>query len=57
MLLEFALAPIWVWWVVNEIPSLWTVVGGALIMGAVVIRSVIELVDRPQTLYRPNRPV
>ena len=50
MLLEFALAPIWVWWVVNEIPSLWTVVGGALIMGAVVIRSVIELVDRPQTL-------
>ena len=57
MLLEFALAPIWVWWVVNETPSLWTVVGGALIMGAVVIRSVIELVDRPQTLYRPNRPV
>ena len=57
MLLEFALAPIWVWWVVNEIPSLWTVVGGALIMGAVVIRSVIELVDKPQTLYRPNRPV
>ena len=57
MLLEFALAPIWVWWVVNETPSLWTVVGGALIMGAVVIRSVIELVDKPQTLYRPNRPV
>ena len=57
MLLEFALAPIWVWWVVNETPSLWTIVGGALIMGAVVIRSVIELVDKPQTLYRPNRPV
>ncbi len=57
MLLEFALAPIWVWWVVNETPSLWTVVGGALIMGAVVIRSAIELVDKPQTLYRPNRPV
>ncbi len=57
MLLEFALAPLWVWWVVNETPSLWTVVGGALIMGAVVARSVIELLDRPQTLYRPNRPV
>ena len=57
MLLEFALAPIWVWWVVNETPSLWTVVGGALIMGAVVIRSVIELVDKPQTLYRPHRRV
>ena len=57
MLLEFALAPLWVWWVVNETPSLWTVVGGALIMGAVVARSVIELLYRPQTLYRPNRPV
>ncbi len=57
MLLEFALAPLWVWWVVNETPSLWTIVGGALIMGAVVARSVIELVDRPQTHYRPNRPV
>ncbi len=57
MLLEFALAPIWVWWVVNETPSLWTVVGGALIMGAVVTRSVIELVNKPRISYRPNRPV
>ena len=57
MLLEFALGPIWVWWVVNETPSLWTIVGGALIMGAVVTRSVIELVNKPQISYRPNRPV
>ncbi len=48
MLLEFALGPIWVWWVVNETPSLWTVVGGALIMGAVVVRSAIELINKPQ---------
>jgi len=43
MLLEFALAPLWVWWVVGERPSPWTIAGGALIMAAVAARAGVEL--------------
>ena len=37
MLLEFALGPLWVWFVINEIPSHWTLVGGTVIIFAVII--------------------
>ena len=46
MLLEFALAPIWVWLFVNEIPSRWTLVGGALVISAVLGRTFAELRSR-----------
>ena len=36
MLLEFVLAPAWVWLVVNEVPAWTTMLGGALVMGALV---------------------
>ena len=36
MLLEFVLAPIWVWWIVDEVPAGTTLIGGALVMGALV---------------------
>ena len=55
MLLEFALGPIWVWWFVNEIPTLWTIVGGVLIMFAVIIRTILELASKTKQTYRPNR--
>ena len=34
MLLEFVLAPIWVWLIVDEVPAWSTLWGGALVMGA-----------------------
>ena len=63
MLLEFALGPVWVWLFVNEIPSRWTLVGGALVISAVLGRSFAEfdrlghpaaLPDRYQSGRRPN---
>ena len=47
MLLEFALGPVWVWLFVNEIPSKWTLAGGALVIVAVLGRSILELRARP----------
>ena len=46
MLLEFALGPIWVWLFVNEVPSRWTLVGGALVILAVLGRSLSEVRSR-----------
>jgi len=42
MLLEFALGPVWVWLFLNEVPSRWTLLGGALVILAVLARSTIE---------------
>jgi len=36
MLLEFVLAPIWVWWAINEVPATTTLVGGTLVIGALI---------------------
>ena len=43
MLLEFALGPIWVWLFMNEIPSRWTLLGGFLVVVAVIARALVEL--------------
>ena len=43
MLLEFALGPIWVWLFMNEIPSRWTLLGGSLVVVAVITRALVEL--------------
>ena len=43
MMLEFTLGPLWVWLVINERPSLWTIIGGAMILLAVAVRAVMEL--------------
>ena len=43
-LLEFSLGPIWVWLVVSEQPTRWTIIGGLLIILAVTVRAVIELI-------------
>ena len=51
MLLEFALGPVWVWLFVSEVPTHWTVFGGALVISAVAVRAGIELRDHRRAGY------
>ncbi len=46
MLLEFALGPVWVWLFVDEVPTVWTFVGGVLVIASVSLRAVLELRGR-----------
>jgi len=39
LLLEPALNPIWAWWVDGERPAVWALVGGALILGATILKT------------------
>ena len=55
MLLEFALGPLWVWIFVNETPSRWAMVGGALVIGSVATRTLFELRESGRRLKR-GRP-
>jgi len=60
MLLEFSLGPVWVWIFVAEVPSAWTILGGALVMSAVAARAVHELRFRREDRRRrtvPKAPV
>ena len=43
MLLEFTLGPIWVWIFVNEVPTSWTLIGGSIVIMAVLLKSGSEL--------------
>lgn len=43
MLLEFTLGPIWVWIFVNEVPTSWTLIGGSIVILAVLLKSALEL--------------
>ena len=43
MLLEFTLGPIWVWIFVNEVPPGWTLIGGSIVILAVLLKSASEL--------------
>jgi drug/metabolite transporter (DMT)-like permease len=57
MLLEFALGPLWVWMFIGETPSLWTVMGGCLIIVAVALRAIFELIYKPRPEQTPSTPV
>ncbi len=46
MLLEFALGPIWVWLFAGEVPTRWTLLGGALVIASVTLRAILELRGR-----------
>ena len=46
VLLEFILAPIWVWLAFAERPSVFTLVGGALVLAAVGSRGILALRKR-----------
>jgi len=54
MLLEFSLGPIWVWLFIDEVPTVLTLAGGAIIMGAVLVRTVYQ-VRVSQTRLRRGR--
>ncbi len=43
MLLEFTLGPIWVWIFVDEVPTSWTLIGGSIVIIAVLLKSGSEL--------------
>ena len=43
MLLEFTLGPIWVWLFINEVPSQWTLIGGSVVILAVLLKSASEI--------------
>ncbi len=43
MLLEVVAAPIWVWIGVGEVPALLTMIGGAIVLGAVAVQAVAGL--------------
>ena len=43
MLLEFTLAPLWVWVFINEVPTSWTLIGGGVVIFAVLFKSGSEL--------------
>ena len=43
MLLEFTLGPIWVWIFVNEVPTSWTLIGGSIVIIAVLFKSGLEI--------------
>lgn len=56
MLLEFALGPLWVWLFVDEIPTHWTLAGGALVIAAVAVRAALELRHTGRKIRRGRLP-
>jgi drug/metabolite transporter (DMT)-like permease len=50
--LEVVLAPVWVWLAFNEVPSTATLVGGALVLAAVVGQVTRELIQQMAPNYR-----
>ena len=48
-LTEVVLAPVWVWAAFDEVPSAYTLAGGAIVLGAICIEAVLRVrhVDRP----------
>ena len=55
-MLETVLGPIWVWLVLSERPATTSLVGGALILGALAANTLVDLVTprRNATLVRPR---
>jgi drug/metabolite transporter (DMT)-like permease len=54
-LLEVVLGPLWVWLIYREDPDALTLVGGAVIIGAVLLHAAAEL--RPQRLTTRSEPI
>jgi drug/metabolite transporter, DME family len=50
LLIEPALNPLWAWLVQGEVPGIWAIVGGAMILGATTVKSWAERrVEAPVT--------
>ena len=50
LLLETALGPLWVWIVINEVPSETTIIGGVVVISAVVLQSAWGLTSSRSTV-------
>jgi DME family drug/metabolite transporter len=50
LLIEPALNPLWAWVVHGEVPSAWALAGGALILGATTVRTLVDARARIQTI-------
>ena len=48
ILIEFILGPIWVWILVNEVPSIMTLVGGVIVLSAVGVHALISLASQDE---------
>ena len=46
-LTEVVLGPVWVWLVIDEIPTLYTIVGGVIVLGAIASQAIHGIKRRP----------
>ncbi len=46
-LTEVVLGPVWVWWGVGEVPGLYTMLGGAIVLGAISVQAMSGIRRRP----------
>jgi len=53
MLLEFAVGPLWVWLIIGETTTVWTLVGGALVIGSVSVRAALQIHQGHRARRRP----
>ena len=54
-LVEPTLSPLWAWLVANELPPLWTFIGGAVILGAIVIQALFSATQDNRNARRSRR--
>lgn len=54
-LVEPTLSPLWAWLVASELPPLWTFIGGAVILGAIVIQALFSATQDNRNARRSRR--
>jgi drug/metabolite transporter, DME family len=52
-LVEPTLSPLWAWLVAKELPPIWTFIGGAVILGAIVIQALFSVTQESRNVRRP----
>ncbi|OZG71020.1 EamA family transporter [Hahella sp. CCB-MM4] len=53
LLIETVLAPVWVWWVVGEIPPSLALVGGVIVIGTIAVHSILALKQERSRVVSP----
>jgi DME family drug/metabolite transporter len=54
-LVEPVLSPLWAWFVIRELPPVWTFIGGAVIVGAIAIQALFSATRENQNARRNAR--
>jgi len=57
LLVETVLGPIWVWWVIGEVPQPSTLIAGMLIVGTLIIHTLLSLRSSHQALQATKRGI